>query len=209
MSAPTRDLTDPLDAVPPEPWSQTKSGRAFPLIGAEPTDVHWPDVAYHLAHINRFAGAAGDYSVAEHSLLVADLLPPDLAPYGLLHDAHEAYIGDITYPVRRALCSLGDPASGGAVALAIEALTREVDYAVHAAARLPWPLPRQLAAQVHKADRVALMTERRDLLGEPPAPWHCEHVKPDPRPLRRRSRSEAEKVFLARVERVLTSDSLS
>jgi hypothetical protein len=67
------------------------------------------DIAHHLALINRFNGATETpYSVAQHSVLVADLLfakkqPAHVCLWGLLHDAHEAYLGDVTTPVKAAV----------------------------------------------------------------------------------------------------------
>ncbi len=53
-----------------------------------------------LAKINRFNGRTPKpYSVAAHSLVVSRLCRrPEAAAWGLLHDAHEAFIGDIITP---------------------------------------------------------------------------------------------------------------
>ncbi len=58
-------------------------------------------IAYQLAHINRFNGAVGAYSVAQHCVQVAALLPPELKLAGLLHDAHECVIGDMASPLKQ------------------------------------------------------------------------------------------------------------
>ena len=57
-------------------------------------------IAFRLSHINRFNGSVGAYSVAQHSVLVAEQLPDHLKLAGLLHDVSEAYIGDITRPLK-------------------------------------------------------------------------------------------------------------
>lgn len=57
-------------------------------------------IAYRLAYINRFNGSVGAYSVAQHSVEVAMQLPYELKLSGLLHDVSEAYIGDITRPLK-------------------------------------------------------------------------------------------------------------
>lgn len=58
------------------------------------------DIAFALSNINRYGGHVGRYSVAQHSILVAQQLPEDLRLSGLLHDAPEAYIGDVCAPLK-------------------------------------------------------------------------------------------------------------
>ncbi|BDM66243.1 hypothetical protein NFHSH190041_36950 (plasmid) [Shewanella sp. NFH-SH190041] len=60
-------------------------------------------IAQALAYINRYNGHVGNYSVAQHCVLVSEQLPPALKLAGLLHDAAEAYIGDISAPLKRLL----------------------------------------------------------------------------------------------------------
>lgn len=60
-------------------------------------------IAFALSNINRYTGHVGQYSVAEHSVLVAEQLPDHLKLSGLLHDAPEAYIGDISSPLKQLL----------------------------------------------------------------------------------------------------------
>lgn len=68
----------------------------------QPEQVHINDIARALSRICRFNGhVAGYISVAEHSVMVSYLVPEELALEGLLHDASEAYLGDMTRPVKR------------------------------------------------------------------------------------------------------------
>lgn len=91
--------------APVNPWIMTASGRAFDLVEPTAAMVHWPDVAEQLAKAPRFAGATAGvfYSVAQHSVHVARLVAPEWAPWALLHDAHEAYLGDDATPKKAAL----------------------------------------------------------------------------------------------------------
>lgn len=69
----------------------------------EPFTPDIESIASALSHINRFNGHVGQYSVAQHCVLVAMQLPKDLRLSGLLHDAPEAYIGDVTSPLKALL----------------------------------------------------------------------------------------------------------
>ncbi|MEV8879229.1 hypothetical protein [Mesorhizobium ciceri] len=79
------------------------SGRVFDFLDPHRSDFTIDDVAHGLAHICRYAGQCRDfYSVAEHSLLVSDVTAE--YPYeALLHDAAEAFIGDVTRPLKQLL----------------------------------------------------------------------------------------------------------
>jgi hypothetical protein len=77
--------------------------KFFPL---EPRshEILLMDIAHALSLVNRFGGhTVRPYSVAAHSLLVCDLLPPPLKLQGLMHDAAEAYVGDIVSPIKSQL----------------------------------------------------------------------------------------------------------
>jgi hypothetical protein len=85
-------------------WIQTFSGGQFWPLDPRADEVLLVDIAHQLAKVCRFGGATLDfYSVAEHSLRVADLVPPELRLQALLHDAAEAYCGDVVRPLKRNL----------------------------------------------------------------------------------------------------------
>lgn len=92
-------------------WLLTSTGRRVDLRLADPAALSIDDVAHHLAQLNRFTGACRrPYSVAEHSIHVVAVMRDEMgidSPHallaGLLHDAHEAYIGDLSTPLKEAL----------------------------------------------------------------------------------------------------------
>jgi hypothetical protein len=82
----------------------TFTGRRFHFTDPRPEDVCIEDVAHHLAQICRYGGATrSHYSVAEHSVIVSLYVEPAYARQALLHDAAEAYVGDIIRPIKRFL----------------------------------------------------------------------------------------------------------
>ncbi|MCA3174489.1 MAG: hypothetical protein ING36_02970 [Burkholderiales bacterium] len=90
----------------------TTNGGKFNLTDPKPEQVFLDDIAHGLASQNRFIGRTRPcWSVAQHSLLCAELAgvmhqDPGLVMAALLHDAHEAYIGDIATPVVQAIDKL-------------------------------------------------------------------------------------------------------
>lgn len=84
-----------------QPLIRTVSGRYVNLLDPDPSTICIEDIAYHLSNICRFTGACVPfYSVAKHSVVVSYLCPPEVAIHGLLHDATEAYLGDISAPLK-------------------------------------------------------------------------------------------------------------
>lgn len=124
-----------------------------------PERITLEDVAERLAKINRFAGGTRNfYSVAQHSVIVAEALAddPKAALYGLLHDAHEAWMSDIPTRVKHALAAL-------AGADVVGALEDDCDRVILPAFGLTWPVPRHIAARLRDADHRAFLTECRDI----------------------------------------------
>jgi len=142
-------------------WMQTYTGRMFYPLSPEPDQVCLEDIGHALANVCRFGGHTSSfYSVAQHSVLVARLVGtthPELQANALLHDAPEAYLGDIVRPLKHGHTMFGDMAQGieARVALAVEK---------------HFALPHAINAHrivVKAADRRVLMAEARFLMGDP------------------------------------------
>lgn len=186
------------------PMLRTASGRSFHLGPANPGQVHWRDVAAHLAKLCRFGGATNThYSVAQHSVLVADIVAarfptggPEAALYALLHDAHEMITGDIPAPVKDYL----HRAIGWKL---LDAFEHDLDEGFTRAAGLPWPVPDEIASQVHMADMIARHAEARCLLAEPARgvpPWpDLTNMKPWHKRVVPLEWGAAEELFLTRL----------
>lgn len=79
----------------------TLSGKEINPYAPKAEDIDIRDIAHALSMQCRFNGHVPRfYSVAEHSVLVSDLLPDNLKLAGLLHDAAEAYLGDVISPIK-------------------------------------------------------------------------------------------------------------
>jgi hypothetical protein len=82
----------------------TYAGRMVDLLRPDPEQIELIDIAHALARITRFTGHGDQcFTVAQHSVMVHDLAR---VPWALLHDAAEAYIGDVSSPLKVALRTL-------------------------------------------------------------------------------------------------------
>jgi len=142
----------------------TYSGIAFDLRDPKPAMVRLNDIVHSLSLMNRFNGAAlFPYSVAQHSLHVAELLPPELRLEGLLHDAAEAYIGDMVSPLKQVMPEY-------------KAIEGRISAVVAEVFELAYPEPRL----VKQADLAVLAAEREQVLRPSYGPWFKNFPAPAP-----------------------------
>ena len=89
-------------------WMETSDGGKLDFLEPDPLQITIHSVAVSLSRENRFGNQTKDgctYSVASHSIWVSDYLKAEgesteMQLHGLLHDAHEAYTGDIPAPLK-------------------------------------------------------------------------------------------------------------
>ncbi len=163
--------TWPIDAleVPLNRYAyRTHSGVMVDLSNPECAEIRIEDIAHHLARICRYSGAVDDfYSVASHCVYVATELQRGGAPLylvraGLLHDAPEAYLGDMVSGLKRLFPDYRILEDRWAAR--IERATG-VLFENHAATK----------AAVKDADLRARLAEARDLFVEYPYPRELLH----------------------------------
>lgn len=138
-------------------WILTQSGQQFDLLRPTASMIKPVDIAHALSRLCRFNGhTRAHYSVAQHSLIVASLVPVEHQLVALLHDATEAYIGDMTRPLK-----------------AVMPEYQYVEHQIWLAVCDRFDIQIDLPGCVKQADMVALATERRDLMPEHLGEWDC------------------------------------
>lgn len=137
---------------------QTYTGKLFNPLAAENEDcgpIDLMDIAHALSNLCRFNGHTKRfYSVGEHSLHVACVLAhtsPENQAWGLLHDAAEAYLGDMVRPIKQRMPEF-------------KAIEDRLLQRIAKRFGLAWPIPNV----IFDADDIMLATEFRDLMHSPP-----------------------------------------
>lgn len=138
-------------------YIQTLSGKKFDYLNSTADDVEIEDIATALSHICRFSGHLPEfYSVAQHSVLCSQLVPPEFAFEALMHDAAEAYCQDLPAPLKALLPDY-----------------QRIETLVDELIRDKFNIGREMSSVVKYADLVMLATERRDLEIDDGSVWPC------------------------------------
>lgn len=168
-------------------YVSTYCGNRFYPLRPEIDQVSIEDIAHGLAYQCRFNGQTREfYSVAQHSLMVASLVPPELRMAALLHDAAEAYLGDMVKPIKVLLpefSALEERVSD------IIAAFFGIDFSDY--------------APIKQADLIALATEKRDLMPHSTESWaYLAAISPRPETIITLSPGEAKHQFLQKFHRL-------
>ena len=149
-----------------DPYVSTYLGNLFYLTRPHIDDIAIEDIAHGLAYQCRFNGQTREfYSVAQHSVMVMNLVPEEHRLAALLHDAAEAYLGDMVKPLKNLF-----PAFSEIEAQVMAIIGQRFGVGLT-----------QLHPLVKWADLVALATEKRDLMPNSTEPWaYLDGVAPVP-----------------------------
>lgn len=169
----------------PGDWSQVFTGKKFWPLDPRKEEIDIKDISHSLALQCRFNGHCENfYSIAQHSILVSKLVSKDQALAALLHDASEAYIGDIIRPLKKFLPNF-----------------KEIESKIEKVIFEKFGVKNVNKEEIKKADNIALVTEMRDLMKNPPGKWEEEkNYKPSPEKIIAIDPEKAEKEFLERFE---------
>jgi len=136
-------------------WFQTYLGNEFYIMDPKPEEIYIEDIAHALSNQCRYNGHSKYFfSVAQHSVLVSQACKPKNALWGLLHDAAEAYTGDMVRPLKKYMPAFRD-VEAKLISIICEA----------------FGLPLEQPDDVTYADNVLLATERKYIMEKPPRPW--------------------------------------
>ena len=134
----------------------TFSGLAINLSGPDVELIRLVDIAHGLARCNRWCGQTREgYNVAQHSVYVSRLLELEghthLTQFqGLMHDASEAYLGDMSRPLKD-LCPQ----------------YKEIEQMWEGVIEMRFGIEGPLHPSVKAMDVQAYRVEARDLYGHP------------------------------------------
>lgn len=171
------------------PVMQLYSGKPFYPLDPRPEEIELTDIAHALSLLCRYGGHAKHfYSVAQHSIGVSYVIGggPLQQIWGLMHDAAEAYVGDLTRPMKQALSARAPQVYGA------------IESAVMQAIRQRFNLGPEPTSAVKHADNIMAATEKRDIMRRSKFSWGQMPAPLAPFRLTYMSAHEAKAAFLAR-----------
>lgn len=149
-------------------WIQTYTGKRFDLLHPTVDQISLMDIAIALSRIQRWNGHLTEsWTVLEHSMACAKLCAKltndaQLVLTALLHDAQEAYIGDIVSPLKQQLSN-------------IKTIEERIAKTISVAFSTIHPFPELIT----RVDYIILATEAEYLGNHKPIDnWHLKFATP-------------------------------
>ena len=156
-------------------WIQTYTGgQVWPLLAKG--DINMQDIVHALANICRFGGHTRQfYSVAQHSVLASMFIDQKHSAWGLMHDAAEAYIGDLVRPIKSHMVCCCGKGPMGVTWQSVQQIEMDLLQRIAETFKLPWPAPWDA---IEKVDLRLLETERQLLLNPCRVAWRASGAQP-------------------------------
>jgi len=124
------------------------SGKKVDLLEPNASQISIKDIAVSLSRQCRFNGhSVRFYSVAEHSIRMSNEMPWAFKLQALLHDAAEAYVGDLISPIKWELPKF-----------------KKMEDRIYSVIAEKYQLPLKIQDTIKEADMRMLATEKRDLM---------------------------------------------
>ncbi len=180
-------------------WTFTAAGRPFDLVDPQPDMLDPRTLAYQLSGEGRWSNnVQWDFSVAQHSLIVAEAMPkPEWRIYGLLHDAPEFITRDLATPFKD-LMLIGAPGYGGG--FDVRAMERRIlEQCVYPLFNIPTPT-KEIAQAIDIADARALATEYRDVVRGKGPEWIPPAAPLPGKPVKFMNRDKVQERFLSSLD---------
>ena len=138
-------------------YFQTYNGKHVHPLSPSQDEIVIEDVAHSLSQQCRFLGHTHVlYTVAQHCVLVSEMVSPGDALWGLLHDASEAYLCDLPAPIKR------DPQME---------FYRIAEQRLLTCVARKFGLAPEVPQSVKRADKILLATEFRDVTAVDDLDW--------------------------------------
>lgn len=171
-------------SAPLEAKIMLQSGYEFDILDPYASIFNIEDIAHSLSLLCRYVGQCREfYSIAEHSIYVSETCE-DHALAALLHDAAEAFIGDVSGPLKALLPEY-------------KRIEKNIETAIFDRFDIPYPLPKSVKA----ADLSVLAAEQDQIMPPGTSNWMADSgVKPAEVDIKCLSPNEAKAAFLKRFD---------
>lgn len=147
-----------MNKQPLRPDILTRSGQYFDFTAPEKYFFEIEDIAHGLSKLCRFTGQCYRfYSVAQHSAILSRIVPAEHALAGLMHDCAEAFLGDVSRPLKALLPDY-------------QVIEKRVEAALFGMLRIPYPLD----PCIKTADAKMLRSEKATLMPPHDDKWDCD-----------------------------------
>lgn len=148
---------------PRHEWIQTYTGKRFHILNPSLEQIDILDIAHASSQKPRFAGHLDNrFTIAQHELVMARLVPPEYALEALLHDGNESYLPDLPTPIKNLMEAHGFNYR--------EIVEKPMDTIIFSRFGMKYPLTPEVKHVIKKWDWISVLMER-ELFARARLPW--------------------------------------